>query len=82
RLRGIFTDGDLRRHLADNSNLTERRIEEVMTRDPVAVSRDALAVEVLSVYETHNIDDLIVVDEDNRVVGMIDIQDLPKFKIL
>ncbi|RKX30181.1 MAG: KpsF/GutQ family sugar-phosphate isomerase [Verrucomicrobia bacterium] len=82
KLLGIFTDGDLRRHLTDNSNLTERRIEEVMTPDPVAVSRDALAVEVLSVYETHDIDDLIVVDGDNRVVGMIDIQDLPKFKIL
>jgi len=82
KLRGIFTDGDLRRHLSDAADLTRRRIEEVMTRNPVTVPADALAVEVLSIYEAHNIDDLVVVDEENRVVGMIDIQDLPKFKIL
>lgn len=82
KLAGIFTDGDLRRHLTASPDLIHRRIEEVMTPNPVTVNAAALAVEVLSIYETHNIDDLIVVDEQNRVVGMIDIQDLPKFKIL
>jgi arabinose-5-phosphate isomerase len=41
-----------------------------------------LAVDALKIYEEHAIDDLLVVDRSGRLVGMVDIQDLPKFKIL
>ena len=41
-----------------------------------------LAVEVLKLYETHPVDDLIVVDENRQVVGTVDIQDMPKLKVL
>lgn len=81
-LQGIFTDGDLRRHITDEQQILERKIEEVMTRHPTTVRYDHLAVDVVAIFEEKNIDDLIVVDEQNRVVGLIDIQDLPKFKIL
>ncbi|MBP7828808.1 MAG: KpsF/GutQ family sugar-phosphate isomerase [Kiritimatiellae bacterium] len=79
---GICTDGDLRRHIADNTrNVASLRMEDVMTRDPIQLTRGHLAVDVLAIFEQHNIDDLIIVDEAGRLMGMIDIQDLPKFKI-
>jgi arabinose-5-phosphate isomerase len=81
-LLGIFTDGDLRRHLPGQSNLLSLPVRLVMTPRPVTVRSDALAVEVLRVFEEHSIDDLPVVDAEGRVQGAVDIQDLPKFKIL
>ena len=81
-LAGILTDGDLRRHLIETPNLIELPIEQIMTRDPITLTRNMLALEILNIYEKHNIDDLIVVDEENRVIGAVDIQDLPKLKIL
>jgi len=82
RVLGIFTDGDLRRHLAERADLLEAPLNEVMTSPPVTVTADRLAVEVLRLFEQHNIDDILVVDDDNRVAGAIDIQDLPKLKIM
>lgn len=82
KLAGIFTDGDLRRHITDSQNLAARRIDEVMTPHPITLTENHLAVDVLALFEKHNIDDLIIVDAQNRVVGLVDIQDLPKFKIV
>jgi len=82
RLLGIFTDGDLRRHVTRSDDITSKRVADVMTRNPVTIRSDHLAVDVLALYEKHAIDDLIVVDDENRVVGIIDIQDLPKLKIM
>jgi len=82
RVLGIFTDGDLRRHIAEETDLLNANIRDVMTPSPVTVTADLLALEVLRIYEQHNIDDLLVVDDDNRLVGAVDIQDLPKLKIM
>lgn len=82
KLLGVFTDGDLRRHLTEPTTLTEKTVDEVMTRDPITLTQDHLAVDVLALFERHNIDDLVIVDENHRVVGLVDIQDLPKLKIL
>jgi len=81
-LLGIMTDGDLRRHLIETPNLVEQPVDRVMTRNPITLKKDMLALEILNIYEKHNIDDLIVVDEQNRVIGAVDIQDMPKLKIL
>ena len=81
-LAGIMTDGDLRRHLIETPNLLELPVETVMTRDPITLKKDMLALEILNIYEKHNIDDLIVVDDQNRAIGAVDIQDMPKLKIL
>ena len=81
-LAGIMTDGDLRRHLIETPDLIDRPIDEVMTRDPIVLTEDVLAIEILNLYEKYNIDDLIVVDDQNRIIGAVDIQDLPKLKIL
>ena len=81
-LAGIFTDGDLRRHLSTDAQLLDRPISEVMTAAPISVHPDQLAVDVLGAYESHRIDDLPVVDPAGILVGVIDIQDLPRLKII
>lgn len=82
-LLGIFTDGDLRRLLSEGADdAMARPITEVMIRKPIRITLGALAVEVLNVFENHKVDDLPVVDDQGRLVGTVDIQDLPRMKIL
>ncbi len=80
-LAGIFTDGDLRRHI-DTPDLSNQVIDGFMTTQPISIRTHQLAVDVLAIFEKHNIDDLVVLDEAGRLAGSVDIQDLPKFKIL
>ncbi len=82
RLVGIFTDGDLRRALTSHDDVLQQPIREVMTPDPVAVHADELAANVLRLFEANRIDDLIVVDMDGCPVGTVDVQDLPRLKIM
>jgi arabinose-5-phosphate isomerase len=81
-LQGIFTDGDLRRHIGEHPDILTLPIASFMTPSPFTVREDELAIDVLKLFEDHNIDDLLVVDAKNHIVGAIDIQDLPKLKIL
>ena len=72
RMRGIITDGDLRRHMTDR--LLSRRTAEVMTRDPKTIRPQALASEALGVMNGDSITGLFVV-EDDRPVGIVHIHD-------
>jgi len=76
KVRGIFTDGDLRRHLGRDGNLPQRKIEDVMTKTPVVVSKDILATEAMRILEEKKIDEVPVVDKNGKAVGLLDIQDL------
>ncbi|MCM8823907.1 MAG: KpsF/GutQ family sugar-phosphate isomerase [Candidatus Omnitrophica bacterium] len=76
KLVGIFTDGDLRRHLGDERGILHRKIKEVMTKTPTVVYEDDLASEALKILENKKIDEVPVVDRSFRVVGMLDVQDL------
>ncbi len=82
KLTGIFTDGDFRRHMANNENLLSQPLKSVMTTKPICVRDDALAVEALKIFNERNIDDLIVVNARQEPVGLVDSQDLPKLKIV
>ncbi len=82
KLRGIFTDGDLRRHLSQSSDLLSAPVESVMTAEPISVEQNAFAVDVLRIFEQYRIDDLPVVNENNEIAGYVDIQDLPKMKVM
>lgn len=53
-----------------------------MTSSPLFVRDDAYAAELLKIFEKKRIDDLPVCDASGRVVGLVDIQDLPKMKVL
>lgn len=81
-LGGIFTDGDFRRWAEKDLSVLERHMHEVMTPSPVTVNGDSLAVEVMKILEKRKIDDIIVVDGENRVIGLIDVQDLPGLKLM
>lgn len=76
KLSGIFTDGDLRRHLEANANLSTRKVKEVMTKNPVTMQPERLAVEALRILEERKIDELPVVDKNKKPVGMLDVQDV------
>jgi arabinose-5-phosphate isomerase len=78
KLKGIFTDGDLRRHLEIDVNLPKRKIKDVMTRNPTVVNKEMLAVEAMRILEGKKIDEVPVVDRDRRPVGLLDVQDLLK----
>jgi len=76
RLKGIFTDGDLRRHLETDSKLTLRKIKEVMTKNPTSVTPEMLAVEAMRIMQARKIDEVPVVDKTKKPVGLLDVQDL------
>ena len=80
KLCGVFTHGDLARHYQAHADLGALPVGQFMTASPVTVRGDKLAAEALHVLKTHRIDDLIVVDEDNRPVGIIDSQDLSRLQ--
>src|ERR1043165_767040 len=82
RLVGVFTDGDLRRRMGDDASVLERALREVMTKNPVCLRDDALAAEALKIFYERNIDDLIVVNARKEPVGLVDLQDLPKMKLM
>jgi arabinose-5-phosphate isomerase len=82
KLVGVFTDGDFRRHIAQDKDLLARPLSKVMTRNPICVRDDALAVEALKIFNEHNIDDLIVVNAKREPIGLVDSQDLPKLKLV
>jgi arabinose-5-phosphate isomerase len=82
RLTGILTDGDFRRSALSGRDFLGRPVSDFMTRKPKVIRDDALGVDALRLFEAHKIDDLIVVDALGRPVGLIDGQDLPKFKIV
>ncbi len=77
RLVGIFTDGDLRRHLETDSDLSLRKVKDVMTRKPTTIEKDKLATEALRILQDKKIDELPVVSK-GKLVGLLDVQDLLK----
>lgn len=79
KLKGIFTDGDLRRHLKENGvSILSQPIEPFATKRPVAIQEEKLAAEALQLLRDRNIDELPVVDRKGRAVGLLDVQDLLK----
>jgi arabinose-5-phosphate isomerase len=82
RLVGVFTDGDLRRCMAEGEAVLERPLAQVMTRRPICIAEDALAVEALRLFNERAIDDLIVVNARKEPVGLVDSQDLPRLKLM
>ena len=82
KLAGIFTHGDFARHYQTNPAIGDVPVSDVLTRHPVTVAGDKLAVEVLQILEKHRIDDLVVIDGAGRPIGIVDSQDLARFKLI
>ncbi len=81
-LAGIFTHGDFARHFETDPTLGDHPVERYMTACPITISSDELAVAVLRILENTSIDDLIVLDAARQPIGIVDSQDLAKFKLL
>ena len=81
-ISGIFTDADLRRLVTDDNSAGLRKpMSEVMHADPKRVRADQLAGEAMAIMRQFRIDELPVVDEFDRPVGLIDVQDLVVLKL-
>ena len=90
KLKGIFTDGDFRRLVAaerdQGSGIRDQvlsaPVSRHMTAKPSFVYSDDYAADLLKIFERKRIDDLPVCDRKGKVVGIVDLQDLPKMKVL
>lgn len=74
-LLGIITDGDLRRQLEKGIDVYKLKVEDIMSLQPITISKDKLAIDALKVLKEKNISCLIVVEE-NKVIGIIRLQDI------
>jgi len=71
KLRGVFTDGDLRRAIENQHNLQHTSLETVMSDTPTTISEEVLAAEALGIMERQRISSLIIVDDSQAVCGVV-----------
>lgn len=81
-LKGIITDGDIRRMLEKNDTFSALQAKDIMTENPRTVQLDTMAVEALHIMEQHNITQLLVTDNAQHYKGVIHLHDLLKEGIL
>jgi len=76
KLVGIITDGDLRRHMAQRTDLLTHHVEDVMTKAPLTITPDIMAAEALAILSEKKRTVLIVTDQSHIPVGMVHLHDL------
>ncbi|PCJ55496.1 MAG: hypothetical protein COA79_20565 [Planctomycetota bacterium] len=79
-LLGIFTDGDLRRHF-DKISIASTTIGDVMTSTPKSIGQNEKVIDVAHKFTLYHCDEFPVVDENNKSIGLLDIQDLVEIGI-
>ena len=82
KLAGIFTHGDFARGYEKDSGLGELPVADLMTRNPISLTEGSLAVEAVKKVGEKRIDDIVVVNAEGKPVGLIDAQDLARFKLV
>ena len=82
KVLGIFTDGDLRRIFDSDRDVRSATMIDVMTVDCITVQRDLLAAEALRIMQDHKINGLLVVDEAARLVGVLNMHDLLRARVV
>ena len=82
KLAGIFTHGDFARGYEKDPSLGSLPVADLMTRNPIALTEDSLAVEAVKQVGEKRIDDIVVIDSEGRPVGLIDAQDLARLKLV
>ena len=81
-IKGVFTDGDLRRALDKQVDIHSTIITEVMTTSCQTVSTNSLAVDALSLMDSHQITALLVVDDQQTLVGVLHMHDLLRARVV
>ncbi|HBZ84786.1 MAG TPA: KpsF/GutQ family sugar-phosphate isomerase [Verrucomicrobia subdivision 6 bacterium] len=79
---GIYTHGDFVRGFQKDPAIGQRPLLSVMTPRPISILFGSLAAKALHIFETHRIEDLVVVDAAHRPLGLVDSQDLTRFRLL
>jgi arabinose-5-phosphate isomerase len=82
KLAGVFTHGDFVRAFQKDNAIADRPVHDYMTARPIHISANKLAAEVLATLEHARIDDLVVVDDEGRPVGLVDTQDLTRLRVV
>jgi arabinose-5-phosphate isomerase len=82
KVLGIYTDGDLRRTLEKRLDFATTPVSSVMTKNPRVIAPDALAAEAVELMDRHNINQMLVVDQDNTLVGALNMHDLLRAKVI
>jgi arabinose-5-phosphate isomerase len=82
RVEGIFTDGDLRRTLEKPLDLRSTPVRQVMSAHPHTIRAERLAAEAVKLMEDHRISQILVVDEDRRLIGALNMHDLFRAKVI
>jgi len=82
RVLGIFTDGDLRRTLEKGVDLRTTPIRTVMGASPRTIAPDRLAVEAVEIMERNKVNQILVVDEQKRLIGALNMHDLFRAKVI
>lgn len=82
KLAGIFTHGDFARGYEKDPSLGALPVADLMTRNPITLTEDSLAVEAVKQVGEKRIDDIVVIDSEGKPVGLIDAQDLARFKLV
>lgn len=75
-VKGILTDGDVRRLVARLQSIGDQQLVEIMTPAPKVIKKDLLAADALSIMQRHEITILPVTDADGRLAGVLHLQDL------
>ncbi len=75
-LLGVYTDGDLRRTLDNDIDIHSAKISDVMTKQCKTQSDNVLAAEALNFMQQHSINDLLIVDDNNKLIGALNMQDM------
>ena len=71
KLLGIFTDGDLRRTLKEYTDISSLNLFKVMTKNPIAISKDIMAAEALNIMEKNEITSLVALNSDKTIAGLL-----------
>ncbi len=82
KLLGFFTDGDLRRKISRDNKILSKKIKEVMTKNPTVIYKDDLAIKAAKLIYIRKFDNIPVVDNNGKAIGIVDERDLLKEGII
>lgn len=77
KIVGIITDGDLRRMLKDNTDISNLIASDIMSRNPKTIEANAMAIKALETMENNNITQILV-DDNSKYIGVVHLHDLLK----
>lgn len=73
---GFFSDGDLRRFIENGGDVNRTLNDSITLKKPLSVGVDELLFKAHELFTSHKVDELVVVNSKNKVIGMLDVQDL------